>query len=123
MSPSARSGSSDYSDDSDESDTTVPSLHTARSSTPKAYHPLPQSISSAKRLLKTHAHVNLADYLAERKNAPRQHGGDYSHLVYSSAMAMRRYTIETGKYIRVKAAKREWLQPLLKDFGFKRGSA
>lgn len=31
--------------------------------------------------------------------------------------------METGKFIKIKAAKREWLQPLLKDFGFRRGRA
>ena len=87
----------------------------------KAYYPLPQSVTAAKRLLAAHAHVNLADFVAERGSGSGRRDKDYSHLVHPSAAALRRYTMETGKFIKIKAAKREWLQPLLKDFGFRRG--
>lgn len=82
---------------------------------------MPLSLTAAKRLLAAHAHVNLADFVAERSTTPQIPGQDYSHLLHPSAAALRKYTMRTGKFIKVKAAKREWLQPLLKDFGFKRG--
>jgi hypothetical protein len=67
------------------------------------------------RILKTQAHVNLADYFDARSGdaVPNDISGqtdsrwnDYSSLVFPSTAAMQRYTM--------------WLQPLLKDFGFKR---
>jgi len=34
---------------------------------------------------------------------------------------MIRYTRKTGKFMELGAVKSEWLEPLLRDFGFKRG--
>jgi hypothetical protein len=91
------------------------------------------------RILKTQAHVNLADYFDARSGgavhihgpgsiptAPAAAGqpgippNDYSSLVFPSTAAMQRYTRKEKRFVDLGTVKAEWLQPLLKDFGFKR---
>jgi hypothetical protein len=81
------------------------------------------------RILKTQAHVNLADYFDARSGdaVPNDISGqtdsrwnDYSSLVFPSTAAMQRYTMKHKRFIDLGTVKAEWLQPLLKDFGFKR---
>jgi hypothetical protein len=78
----------------------------------KTYLPLPHSLTHAATLLKEHAHVNLRDYF----EAHRKGGSDYSGLLFPTRKALIAYTKETGKYVDKESAKKEWLQPLLKDF-------
>lgn len=97
----------------------ISSPSSSRASTPRpALPPLPQSLKQAQAILKARGHVNLADYFEMRIA-----GGDvdYSGLLYSSASVMVRETRRTGKFVDLGKVKSEWLQPLLRDFGFKRG--
>lgn len=82
---------------------------------------MPTSLSQASALLKERAHVNLADYFAARESGPPGETGTYAHLVHASAADVRKYTKKGAKFVDLDAVKGEWLQPLLKDFGFKKG--
>jgi hypothetical protein len=95
---------------------------TSRSITPTQANPFPESLTKAHKLLKTQAHVNLFDYV-EARTDPERKAGDYSDLVFSSSRAMMRYTRKEQRFIRLEQVKAEWLQPLLRDFGYKRSRA
>ncbi|CAK9783460.1 hypothetical protein CC85DRAFT_282202 [Cutaneotrichosporon oleaginosum] len=107
---------------SDSDDDVTPTA--SRSTTPMpALPPLPTSIKAADRLLRARGHVNIIEYLEARNDRTRRHEdsvGKYADLVYSSASALQRALRREGKYARLGDVKREWLQPLLKDFGFRR---
>ena len=86
--------------------------------------PLPTSLSQAKHLLATKAHVNLKDYVAARntaknnaskENVPKTPAKNFAHLVHPSQSALIRYTRKTGKIFPKNKAKNEWLQPMLKE--------
>lgn len=46
--------------------------------------------------------------------------GKYADLVYPSATSLMRSMRREFAFVPLDDAKREWLQPLLKDFGFRR---
>ncbi|BEJ13287.1 hypothetical protein CspHIS471_0304610 [Cutaneotrichosporon sp. HIS471] len=96
----------------------------SRSATPTQTLPqLPRSLTAADRLLSTRGHVNILEYL-EVRNDPTRHTedvvGKYADLVYPSASSLQRDMRRDRKYAKIDDVKREWLQPLLKDFGFRR---
>ena len=78
--------------------------------------PLPSSLAQARKVLKENAHINLSDYLVARSSGAQQ----YRHLLYPSERAMKKYTSKEKKFVPLPSVKEEWLEPLLKDFGFKR---
>lgn len=97
---------------------------------------MPQTLYKAKYLLKSEGHINIADYLdarqadaeAEAVIAPTsyQHlnndrAGKYAHLVQPSTSLMKRNTRKSGRFVNLNVVKAEVMQPLLRDFGFKRG--
>jgi hypothetical protein len=117
----------------------------SRASTPRPrLPPLPTSLTQARLILKTSGHVNLADYLDARESlrdakadavkAKHVLSGqqplredvdvepklDLASLVYPSASSMIRYTIKEKRYVTLGEVKEAWLEPLLRDFGFKR---
>ncbi|WVQ62788.1 uncharacterized protein L199_000936 [Kwoniella botswanensis] len=83
-------------------------------------HPLPESLTQARKLLKDHAHVNLVDYLEARKFCPPAYVGAYQGLLYPSTSAMKRYTRHQGKFAEKLVVRSEWLEPLMKDFGVRK---
>ncbi|WWC60109.1 uncharacterized protein I303_102673 [Kwoniella dejecticola CBS 10117] len=83
-------------------------------------HPLPETLTQARKLLKDHAHVNLVDYLEARKFCPPAYVGAYQGLLYPSTSAMKRYTRHQGKFAEKLVIRAEWLEPLMKDFGVKK---
>ncbi|KAK6907140.1 hypothetical protein I203_101130 [Kwoniella mangroviensis CBS 8507] len=83
-------------------------------------HPLPESLTQARKLLKDHAHVNLVDYLEARKYCPPAYVGAYQGLLYPSTSAMKRYTRHQGKFAEKLVVRSEWLEPLMKDFGVRK---
>ncbi|GMK56316.1 hypothetical protein CspeluHIS016_0301560 [Cutaneotrichosporon spelunceum] len=96
----------------------------SRSATPTpAIASLPTSLTAANRLLSTRGHVNILEYL-EARGDPNRHTedvvGKYADLVYPSASSLQRNMRRQRKYAKIDNVKREWLQPLLKDFGFRR---
>lgn len=100
----------------------------SRSVTPtQARPPLPQTLTKARQLLKERGHVNIVEYLdarndpARRANHEGEAAGKYADLVHPSAGAMRRHTVREKKFMPVIAVKMEWLEPLLRDFGYRRG--
>ena len=98
------------------SDASPPS---SRASTPRPELPLlPQSLSRARAILKGKGHVNIAEYIEARTA-----GGEanYAGLLYASRSAMIRNTRKSGNFAKLNTVKSEWLDPLLRDFGFKRG--
>ncbi|EKD05530.1 hypothetical protein A1Q2_00291 [Trichosporon asahii var. asahii CBS 8904] len=113
--PSQRPPPSTFSD-SDES--TTPS----RSVTPTQANPFPTSLTQAKNLLST-AHVNLSTYMALRKSNPNPEPGEYADLLEPSASALRKLLRESRQFAKLSDVKAEWLNPLLKDFGFARSRA
>jgi hypothetical protein len=94
----------------------------SRSVTPTQANPFPESLTQARNLLKEHAHVNIFDYLAARKE-PNRKDKDYSDLLFQNSRAMMKYTRKEKKFIKLNNVKGEWLQPLLRDFGIKRSTA
>jgi hypothetical protein len=107
--------------------------------------PMPQTLSKCEALLKKRGHVNIHDYFRARSaqlaqiDAQRHFGtvdattvpppahtgnrpqaGVYAELVYPSSAAMAKYTRKTRKFVPLDQAKGEALQPLLRDFGFRR---
>lgn len=77
--------------------------------------PLPTSLSQAKHLLATKAHVNLKDYMAARhearynsrkENIPKGPATNFAYLVHPSQRALINYTLETGKFIKRNKAKK-----------------
>ncbi|WVQ94724.1 hypothetical protein IAU59_001804 [Kwoniella sp. CBS 9459] len=85
--------------------------------------PLPQTLTQARKLLKENAHVNLVDYLEARKYCPPAYVGAYQGLLYPSMSAMKKYTRTGGKFALKDMVRAEWLEPLMKDFGIKKGKA
>ena len=107
---------------------------------------MPQTLSKCEALLKKRGHVNIHDYFRARSarlaqiDAQRHSGsiaattavptpahtgnrpqaGVYAELVYPSSAAMAKYTRKTKRFVPLDQAKREALQPLLRDFGFRR---
>jgi hypothetical protein len=75
-------------------------------------------------LLKGHAHVNIVEYINARKDPARlAHNGAagrFADLVYPSANAMLRAMRKGRKFYPLDETKKEWLEPLLKDFGIRR---
>lgn len=109
--------------------------------------PMPQTLSKCEALLKKRGHVNIHDYFRARSaqlaqiDAQRHSGsiiaattaapappltgtraqaGVYAELVYPSSAAMAKYTRTTKRFVPLDQAKGEALQPLLRDFGFRR---
>lgn len=97
---------------------------TSRSATPtQTLPPLPTTLTQASRLLHARAHVNIGEYLAARADPARQQAdvvGKYADLVYVSSNSLMRQMRKEYSFVPLNDVKREWLQPLLKDFGFKR---
>ncbi|ORX36336.1 hypothetical protein BD324DRAFT_609010 [Kockovaella imperatae] len=96
----------------------IPPSETSTFPEPKHIVPtfdLPSSLNQARTILKGNAHVNLADYLETRKTA----APPYKHLLYPSERSMKRYTSKQKRFVPLPSVKEEWLEPLLKDFGFK----
>ncbi|KAK8861395.1 hypothetical protein IAR55_002214 [Kwoniella newhampshirensis] len=85
-------------------------------------HPLPQTLTQARKLLKDHAHVNLVDYLEARRLCPPAYVGAYQGLLHPSVSAMKRYTRKEGKFAVKGMVKVEWLEPLMRDFGIGKGA-
>ena len=79
---------------------------------------VPQSLTQARLILKTHAHINLVDYFAARAA-----GEDLHSLLHPTPSAVIRYTMKQKKFAALPGVKSDWLDPLLKDFGFKRSRA
>jgi hypothetical protein len=87
--------------------------------------PLPTSLTQAKIMLKSKAHVNIVDYIQERKapapkNTSPGQPRDMTHLLFPSASALRRYTIEKKRYAKSKQVNDAFLAPLLKEMSFGR---
>lgn len=87
---------------------------------PDQLPPVPQTLNQARNILKTHAHINLVDYLEERRTHPAAGAGSYRHLVYASAAEMMKSARKDKKLALMSEVKREWLEPLLRDFGIKK---
>ncbi|KAL1409519.1 hypothetical protein Q8F55_003502 [Vanrija albida] len=91
---------------------------------PPPRRPLPTSLTQARLLLNNHGHVNLVEYLDARSDPARaeiaDRSGKYADLVYPSASAMIRDARKNRKILKLGTAKSEWLEPLLKDFGYRR---
>ncbi|WWD16699.1 hypothetical protein CI109_101130 [Kwoniella shandongensis] len=85
-------------------------------------HPLPQTLTQARKLLKDHAHVNLVDYLEARRLCPPAYVGAYQGLLHPSVSAMKRYTRKEGKFAVKGMVKVEWLEPLMRDFTISRAA-
>lgn len=84
--------------------------------------PLPTSLTAAKQLLATKAHVNLKDYpqarhearnTSKKENVVKRPAENFAHLVHPSRRALVNYTMETGKFVKKGKAKNEWLNPML----------
>lgn len=83
--------------------------------------PLPTSLTQAKNLLETKAHVNINRYRKARSDPNREEGvGAYADLVFPNAWAMIRSTRGKGDYADLGSVKEEWLNPLLREFGYRR---
>jgi hypothetical protein len=84
---------------------------------------LPTSLTQAKHLLATKAHVNLVDYMharglqtsSSKKGNVEVPSKNFAYLDHPSRNALVRYTKQTGKIFPRKKAKNEWLQPILKE--------
>ncbi|KIR53728.1 hypothetical protein I315_03852 [Cryptococcus gattii Ru294] len=76
---------------------------------------LPKTLNQAKSILKTHAHVNLIDYLEARGIGAPEYVGAYKGLLHSSESALRKYTLKQRKFAPKDLAKAEWLNPLMRD--------
>lgn len=96
----------------------------SRSATPTQTLPsLPTTLKGASTLLHARAHVNISEYLAARADPARAQDdvvGKYADLLYPSASSLLRDLRTQHRFVKPTDAKREWLQPLLKDFGFRR---
>jgi len=85
--------------------------------------PLPTSLTEARQLLQTKAHVNLKDYMAARQKARGSAKKDrtsgpaqnFAYLVHPSRRALIQYTIDTEKFVNKNKAKNEWLGPMLEQ--------
>ncbi|OCF34692.1 hypothetical protein I316_03735 [Kwoniella heveanensis BCC8398] len=113
---------SDQEQEQDQADAHDKDHHTQRPYMPKK-SPLPQTLTQARKLLKEQAHVNLVDYLEARKYCPPAYVGAYQGLLYPSMSAMKKYTRNGGKFALRDLVRAEWLEPLMKDFGIKKGRA
>ncbi|WVR03986.1 hypothetical protein IAU60_000985 [Kwoniella sp. DSM 27419] len=82
-------------------------------------HPLPQTLTQARKILRNDAHINLADYLEARRFCPPAYVGAFQGLLYPSRSAMRKYTRDRGRFAEKDLLKAEWLEPLMRDFGMK----
>ncbi|KAI9632373.1 uncharacterized protein MKK02DRAFT_40677 [Dioszegia hungarica] len=119
--PTSSAGTSSSIDDT--------STSSSRSSTPtQIARPMPQTLYTARALLKSEGHVNIADYFDARQADAEASGsslaegsGRYAHLVQPSVSSMRKYTKSSGRFVNLSVVKAEVMQPLLRDFGFKRG--
>ncbi|RXK41403.1 hypothetical protein M231_01308 [Tremella mesenterica] len=93
----------------------------SRCSTPRPpLPPIPQSLTQARRILQMSGHVNIIEYLDARRSGAETGAGSYEYLIYPSAVEMMRVARKKKKLARLQEVKREWLEPLLRDFGFKR---
>lgn len=110
--------------DLDEEPMALPDLPSSAPIAPPAPRtPLPTSLTQARLLLKKSGHVNLVDYIAARSDPARaeiaDRAGKYSDLVHPSASAMIRDAKKHHRILKLGTAKSEWLEPLLKDFGYR----
>lgn len=90
--------------------------------TPTQANPFPTSLTQAKALLST-VHVNLSEYMALRKKNPNADPGQYAYLLEPSASALRKLLRQSHQFAKLSDVKAEWLNPLLKDWGFARSRA
>ncbi|KAK4686450.1 hypothetical protein P7C73_g3671, partial [Tremellales sp. Uapishka_1] len=98
----------------------------SRASTPRPrLPPLPTSLTQARKLLHEQGHVNLVDYFEAREHRVAGEGdpATFRHLLHPSASAMMRFSLKQKKLVALQDVKKDWLEPLLKDFGFKRARA
>ncbi|WOO79521.1 uncharacterized protein LOC62_02G003043 [Vanrija pseudolonga] len=110
--------------DIDEEPMALPDLPSSAPPAPPAPRtPLPTSLTQARLLLKKHGHVNLVDYIAARSDPARaeiaDRAGKYADLMHPSASAMIRDAKKHHRILKLCTAKSEWLEPLLKDFGYR----
>ena len=112
-----------HSDPASVSDTATSAESTAPDEPASRLPPVPQTLNQARNILKTHAHINLVDYLEERRVYPAGGAGSYRHLVYASAAEMMKSARKDKKLALMGEVKREWLEPLLRDFGIKKSKA
>lgn len=61
--------------------------------------------------------------MALRKRNPNPKPGEYAHLLEPSASALRKLLRQSHQFAKLDDVKAEWLNPLLKDFGFARSRA
>lgn len=61
--------------------------------------------------------------MALRKSNPNPEPGEYADLLEPSASALRKLLRESRQFAKLSDVKAEWLNPLLKDFGFARSRA
>lgn len=94
----------------------------SRSVTPTQANPFPTSLNQAKNLLST-AHVNLSEYMTLRKENSNPQPGEYAYLLEPSAKDLRKLLRKSHQFAKPSDVKAEWLNPLLKDFGFARSRA
>jgi hypothetical protein len=84
----------------------------------KSLPPVPTTLTQARLLLNTQAHVNIVDLMQAQQNWKKAVKGNkhqsLAHLAHPSIKALVRYTMEEEKFIKRKTAKNEWLQPLLR---------
>ena len=59
---------------------------------------LPKTLNKAKGILKTHAHVNLIDYLEAHNIRTPEYVGPYKGLLLSSGSHFRKYTLQQCKF-------------------------
>jgi len=82
---------------------------------------LPTSLNQAKLLLKANAHVNIKDYLDERrKPLPAGQTRDMFHLLHPSTSALIRYTIKNKRFAKPSVVKDAYLEPLMREMSFGR---
>ncbi|WVQ79044.1 hypothetical protein IAT38_001136 [Cryptococcus sp. DSM 104549] len=84
-------------------------------------YPFPTSLTQANKILKSHAHVNLADYLEARKISAPHYVGAYQGLLHPTTGHLRRYTKREKKFAKKDGVKEEWLQPLMRDMFVSKG--
>lgn len=83
--------------------------------------PSPTSLTQANNLLKAHVHVNIKDYLTERrKPIPAGQTRDMSHLLFPSTSALIRYTVQNKRFAKPSVVKDAYLEPLMREMSYGR---
>lgn len=67
--------------------------------------------------------VPLRKYMKLRKANPNPKPGEYAYLLEPDFRTLRRRLVNQHQFVNLDDVKAEWLNPLLKDFGFHRRRA